>query len=255
MKQISLNIIRNNLYFGSHWTTFNSAGVVLVSQSLLLLEESSCCPPFRRSEWGFPLNLTPPNLQSLLVKSGINTRFKDSVYIQVTFRPVNFKIVQIRHLILACVHILCTHTWEHFVSHFHSSSLVGGNATRARWLFQKSCLWDNNKLQAARGISLELIVISWTRSFTVRATECGAKSSGHSKPSANTEEILLLYCRLKVYEMRTELIFVVTCSNQWGFDSLMPQTALFGTGSVVADCEWWGSFSEKEMVFHFRRHD
>ena len=44
-------------------------------------------------------------------------------------------------------------------------------ATRASCLFKKSCLWDNNKLQAARRSSWEHIIFSWTRSFTVSVTE------------------------------------------------------------------------------------
>ena len=44
-------------------------GVVLVSQRLVLLEESSRCLPLRRAEWDFLLNLpASPSPPTLLVK-------------------------------------------------------------------------------------------------------------------------------------------------------------------------------------------
>ena len=53
-------------------------------------------------------------------KRSINTLSKDSVYIQLILFAVDSAIVQIRRLITACVHILCTYTWEHFVPHLHT---------------------------------------------------------------------------------------------------------------------------------------
>ena len=64
---------------------------------------------------------------------------------------------------------------------------MGLIGARTSGLLQKICLWDNNKLQAGRVFSWELIVISWTRSFTVRITEYDSKSRDHSKFSLETE--------------------------------------------------------------------
>ena len=85
--------------------------------------------------------------------------------------------------------------------------------TRARWLFKKSCSWDNNKFQAAREFSWELIAISWTRSCSVRVTESGSKSRDHSIPLLETEKIMLLYCRLEVYRIKLGMNFCITTST------------------------------------------
>ena len=110
-------------------------------------------------------------------KGNINARSKNGIYIQVVVFPVDFDIIQIsgRHLIPVCLHILCTYTWKYFIPHFMCSLLVRVTGTRARCLSKNCCFWVNNKLQAARGISSEPNVISWSRSFTVRVTESGPK--------------------------------------------------------------------------------
>ena len=69
---------------------------------------------------------------------------------------------------------------------------LGVTGARARWLFKNCCLWYNSKLHAARGISWESIVISWTRSFTFTVTESGPKSRDHSIPSLETENHVAL---------------------------------------------------------------
>ena len=104
-------------------------GVVLVSQGLVLLEEEIfLCLPLRRAEWGFLLNLHLQVVKRFWSKSIINSRSKNSVYIQLINFPVKSNIVHVRrHLIPACVHILCTYTWKYFVSQFRCSLLVGGN--------------------------------------------------------------------------------------------------------------------------------
>ena len=103
---------------------------------------------------------------------------------------------------------MCTYTWKYFVP-----SRLEVTGTLARRLFKKSCVCDINKLQAARGISFEIIVISWTRSFTVRVTHSGQKSRDHSIPSLGTEKIMLLSSTLKVYKMRSKLNFWLTAST------------------------------------------
>ena len=127
-------------------------------------------------------------------KEIINARSKTSVYIQLIIFPVEFNIVQIsRHMIPACAKPFSAPTLG------SNSSLIscvpcwlGVTGTRARWLFENCCLWDSNKLQAARGNSFELIIFSWTRSFTVRVTESGPKSRDHSIPLLETAKIMLL---------------------------------------------------------------
>ena len=128
-------------------------------------------------------------------KGSINAHSKNSVYIQLIIFPVEFNVVQImrRDLIPACVQrFLCTYTSKYFVPQFMCSLLVGVTGTRARWLFKNCCLRDKNQLQAAKGFSWELIVISWTRSFKVRVTESGPKSRDHSIPPLGTQKIMLL---------------------------------------------------------------
>ena len=142
------------------------------------------------------------NVKCCWWKAGINARFKDSVYIQLVIFPVVVKIVQIRHLKPVGVHVLCTYISEHFVSYLRSLILVGLFPTRARWLPLSSCLWNSNKLQAATRVLWEFVKFSWTRSFTVKLTESGSKSTDHSIPSLEIDKVMSLYCRLKKHKWR-----------------------------------------------------
>ena len=110
---------------------------------------------------------------------------------------------------------------------------LGATETRARWLFKNSCLWDNYKLQAARGISWQLIVNSWARSFIVSVTESDQKSKDHSKPSLETEKIMLFLCRLKIYKMRLWMKFWLTVSTN---------------GLLTRLCHKWNNF----CLFRFK---
>ena len=92
-------------------------------------------------------------------------------------------------------------------------SWLGVLGTLPRWLFKKSCLWDINYLKAATGISCELIVMSCPRSLPVRVTEIGPKSRKHSIPSLETQKIMLFYCRLKVFKMRSNISFWLSASS------------------------------------------
>ena len=130
-----------------------------------------------------------------------------SVYYQLISFPAEFNIVQIRHL-----QPFVSTSWAPTVE--CTSSLfscvpcwLGVTGTRARWFFKNSWFWDNNKLLAARGISCELDIMSWTRYFLFRVTEFGPKSRDHSTPSLETAKIMLLCCRLKVYKMRIFMKF------------------------------------------------
>ena len=52
---------------------------------------------------------------------------KYSVYIQLIIFPLEYNIVQIRHIIPACVHNLLNYIWEHLVPYLHSPFLFGSN--------------------------------------------------------------------------------------------------------------------------------
>ena len=173
-------------------------GVVLVCQALVLCmleEESSLCLPVRRAEWGFLLNLlASPSRQTLLVKkeytmSGLKTASKSSWYLS-QYNSTSSRSAEETWYQL--VSISCAPMLE------STSSLISCvtcwlevTGSGARWLFKKCCLCDNNKLQAAGGISWELIAISWTNPFTVRLTESGPSSRDHSISSLDAEKFLL----------------------------------------------------------------
>ena len=176
-------------------------------------EESSPCPALRQLELGFqPLNLSqnPWKLKEKRVYLWLDWRQRlhqaDDFPSRIQRHPESRSDTW--HPLVS---ISCAPTLE------GTSSLVsivpswlGVTGTRATWLFKKSCLWDNNKIQAARRNSCEFIVFSWARSFTVRVTESGPKSRNHSIPLLDTEKLMLLYCRLEVYKMRMEMSFWLT---------------------------------------------
>ena len=127
LKQNSLEIIRNSFWFCSIWTTFQQC-----RRSCWPLRDCCCwrtvLPVFFFVEHK-GLFCRTHHLQVVKRcwwKGGINTQPKNGVYIQLVIFPVEFEIVQIRHLIAAGVHILCTYSWRHFVSYLYGPFLVGG---------------------------------------------------------------------------------------------------------------------------------
>ena len=66
-------------------------------------------------------------IKSWMGKKCIYGWSKNSLYNQPIILPVEFNVVQIRHLIPVCVHVLCAYTWMNFVPHLHSPFLVGNN--------------------------------------------------------------------------------------------------------------------------------
>ena len=156
--------------------------VVLVSQRLvlLMLEESSPCLPLRRAEWGFLLNLSSPSRQTLSMKREYQCPVQkqrrhpaDHFPSRIQHRPDQpTPDIRLCPSLLVHLHLkVLRSSFDVFLAGW------GVTWTRARWLFNHCCLWDNYKLQAARGISWEPTVISWTRSFTVRVTESGPKTT------------------------------------------------------------------------------
>ena len=129
------------------------------------------------------------------IEGGVYTWPEHCVYVPLWSFPFDLYVFEIGQLIAASVQVLSP-TLE------STSSLIscvpcwwGVNGTRARWLSNKSCLWDNSNCQEARGISFELIVIFWSRSFTAIVTESGPKSRVHCIPFLETEKIII-YCKL-----------------------------------------------------------
>ena len=171
---------------------------------------------------------------------------------------MDFDIVQIRHLIPASV-LSCARTLE------STSSVISSvpcwwvqTGTSARWLLKNSCLWDNNKLQAARRIPPEPVVIFRTRSSLVRINESRPKSKDHWIPWLETEKTLLLYRRKKMYILKLETKFWLSVSASGKSTRLCRKWKNFcfsGSRSGVVDCDWRRKFIKKEGVFHFRCHD
>ena len=154
-----------------HWMTCQQCrGVVLFSLRLVLMEDNSPCPFLQRAEWEVLLNLPSPCPQTLLVKR----EYQCLVWRQ-RLHPTDHFPSRIQHrpdqnLVTAAVHILCTYTWEHFVSHPMVRSWLGVLGTHIRWLFKKSCLWDSKKNNAARIFPWNLIAFCWMRSLAVSVT-------------------------------------------------------------------------------------
>ena len=111
-------------------------GVVLASQRLAILEESSHCRPVLRSEWGFLLNIASAVVKRCCWKRGINGRSKDSVYIELIIFPKEFNIVKLRHL-TAFVSKSCAPTLLSTSSLFYCVPCwLEVTRPRARWLFK-----------------------------------------------------------------------------------------------------------------------
>ena len=107
--------------------------------------------------------------------------------------------------------------------------------TRARWLFKTFCLSEK---KGVRGSSGELIVISRTRSFTVKVTESTPKLRDHSITSLETEKITLFYCRLEVYEKRMEQDFCLTVSTNGELTQLCHEWNIFRLFWLMFGCAW-----------------
>ena len=85
---------------------------------------------------------------------------------------------------------------------------LGIIGTRGRWLFKKSCFFW--KAQEAPSCEIDFL---WNYSsfldevsLTARVIESGPKPRDHSIPSSETEKTMLLYSRLKLYELRMQMI-------------------------------------------------
>ena len=173
-------------------------GVVLVSQTLVLLEEESspCLAIVNQnrvfSQWTrlkIVKNWREKGVPMLGLKTVTTSSWSFSQWQSTSSRSDTwYPLVSISGaptLESNSSLISCVHCW------------LGLIETRDRWLSKYSLFWDNHKLQAARRFSWELNVISWTRSFPVRVTESGQNSIDHSIPSLETDKIMFFYCRLK----------------------------------------------------------
>ena len=133
----------------------------------------------------------------MLEKMGVYAWSEHCVHVQLWVFLCELYAFEIGQFITASVHVLSP-TLE------STSSLIscfprwlGVTGTHARCLFKNCCLWDISISQAAKGISCELIVLFWTRSFTAVVTESGPKSKVHWIPSFETEKIKI-FCELIV---------------------------------------------------------
>ena len=172
----------------------STGGVELISRKLELMEEeeSSHSHALCHSKSGSQSLNSSQFCYKLKGKRCIDASSKDSVYIQLINIPVEFNKIQVKHFIPTCIHLFAP-TLESTSSLISIvTSRLGLTGTRARWLFRKSCLWDNIKVQASGRVSWELIN-SWTRSFTARVTESGPRLIDISIPSLGTEKIILLH--------------------------------------------------------------
>ena len=222
--------------------------VMSVAQTLALLEGSSPCPPHRRVERHVLLILSARCRQALLGNRGNLPWSEDNVYIQLIIFPVEFNIVQIRHLIPACVLILSTYTWERFNRFLHSCFLVTVIGTRARWLFKNSCVLGKQQAPSCQRNFLKVIIIYWTKYFTVSVTESGPNSRSSSKLLLETGKVMLLYCRLKLYKKKCKWFSWLTVSTKlyhlgirhaYAINGMI--FALFDTKSVL-EFDWWTSY-------------
>ena len=168
MKQNSVNKISNIYCSCSKWKTSQQSRGSCQRLVFLLLEEIFPCLPLRRAEWGFLLNFPSPGRQMLSVKREYQCPiWKQRLHSGDPFPSIiqhspdqqKTPHTRLRPSVVAHLHLKC------FVPHVKCSLLVGVTGTRARWLLMKCCFWDKSKLQAARGLSWELIVISWTGFF------------------------------------------------------------------------------------------
>ena len=205
MKQISTNILRNIFSSCSKWTSSQQF------RGSCWSIRDWCCWKRRRVLFVFLFveqNVVfcwTSHLQIIKRcwwKGGINARSKTASTSSWSISQLNSTSSRYTDTWYALVTISCATTLESTSSIISCVSCwLGLTGTRARWWFKNYCLWDNNKLQAARGISGEHIAISWTRSSTIRVIESGPKSRDHSIPSFGTAKTMLLYCRLKVYKL------------------------------------------------------
>ena len=128
-------------------------GFVLVSQRLVLLEDES--PPYLPLRMEFSADPPPISKSSNAVGEkgvsipGLKTAFTASWSIS-QWNSTSSRSVETWYPLVSKP---CAPTPE------STSSLISSvpcwlreTGTRARWLFKNRCLWDNNKLQAARGI-------------------------------------------------------------------------------------------------------
>ena len=72
-------------------------------------------------------------------KGNICAWSEDCILVQVRILPVKLNILQIGHLTPACVHVLCPHTWKHFIPHLLCPLLVWLN-WNSRYIFVEKVL-------------------------------------------------------------------------------------------------------------------
>ena len=135
-------------------------------------------------------------------------------------------------------------------------SCLGVIVTPLKWSLRKFCLWSWNKFHAWRGISWVLIIISWSKSFTITSTESGPESKHHWFPSCDREKIIsnleLMAGQKKIEQFRWECFIqleTVTWSwqsvflfvkgfEQFGVPVKSRVTWLIVAATVSGECNW-----------------
>ena len=112
---------------------------------------------------------------------------------------------------------------------------------QAQLLFKKSCLWEKKQASGCQWGFLWTYCHSLDNFFTVRVTESGPKSGKNSIVLLETEKVILLDCRLKVYEMRQKMSFRVNVSTIAKSTQLCRKRTVFfaflGTSWCRLDCD------------------
>ena len=120
---------------------------------------------------------------------------------------------------------------------------------------QKVLSLRQQQTPSCQRIFLELIAISWTRSFILRLTKSGPKSRDHPLVLLEFEKIMLLYCWLKVYKMGLELIcFWLTVSTNRESARIWNAWKDFCLFRHKFGCSWLGLAVKKlqwKVVYHF----
>ena len=134
------------------------------------------------------------NVESWRGKESVFAWWKHCIHLQVRILPVKLNVVQFRHVLPACVNLLCADTWEYFVSLLHIS-LMFGSFLNPRWMIVQN-VFTRQQFPSWQKITYGLVAYFLTSSFTVTKTEEGSKPGAHRLPLTETEKIKTLESRL-----------------------------------------------------------
>ena len=99
------------------------------------------------------------------------------------------------------LHIFIVHSW------------LGVTRTHPRWFFKNFVFETTASSKLPEEFLADFLFILGRDVFTVSVTDSRPKSRDHSILLFETEKLMLLYCRLEMYKVRTEMSFWLTVSN------------------------------------------